>query len=310
MTIALQQACNLDDERACELLAAAYTDVARHDDARVVNERLCTRGNWGACDALAFSFVMYPPKDPVRAAQLYEKACQNAHAKSCNHLGIIYERAWVEGAPSDKIEALYTQACDAGVDGGCHNLAIFYLRPGPAHDEARAVSIFERLCERNYQTACVDLGDRLSRGRGVAIDKPRGQALLKQACDQRNGYGCAFLGRALFSETSPTDTAQRKEAIHQLMRGCSFDSPRSCEWAADFANETPGVLEASVIAELYPRAFRMYSHSCIENRHGRNCAMAAMMLGEGKATPATLTKEDLIKLACTYDDRTCDWNYP
>jgi TPR repeat protein len=102
-------------------------------------------------------------RDPARAAELFEGACETEMA-GCFHLaGLI---AAGEGVTQDweRARELYEQACNGTLRDGegsapvaesCHRLAELYVAGnGIERDVFRAGSRFRRACSLGHQEAC------------------------------------------------------------------------------------------------------------------------------------------------------------
>jgi TPR repeat protein len=55
----------------------------------------------------------------VKAAQLFQRACDLGNAAGCNNLGVLYDKGI--GVAQDKVKAaqLFRKACDGGIAQGC-----------------------------------------------------------------------------------------------------------------------------------------------------------------------------------------------
>jgi len=60
-------------------------------------------------------------KDFGKAAQLFQKACDNREMFGCNNLGNIYYNGYGVAKDIYKAMELYQKACDGGVKVGCYN---------------------------------------------------------------------------------------------------------------------------------------------------------------------------------------------
>ncbi len=64
----------------------------------------------------------------AKAAELFQKACDNNYSPGCINLGVIYSNGY--GVKQDKAMAakLYTKACELDATKGCYLLGNFYLK--------------------------------------------------------------------------------------------------------------------------------------------------------------------------------------
>ena len=64
---------------------------------------------------------------------------------------------------------------------------------GVAKDEARALALYKRACDRGSASTCSHLGALYRDGTGVPKEPARAAALFKQACDDGDPAGCSSL---------------------------------------------------------------------------------------------------------------------
>jgi TPR repeat protein len=71
------------------------------------------------------------PKDVVKAARLYETACDAGWTAGCYNLAIMFENG--RGVPLDRDRAarLYDSACSAGAKGACERAKGLRANAGP-----------------------------------------------------------------------------------------------------------------------------------------------------------------------------------
>ena len=97
-------------------------------------------------------------RDPVRAAEFYQRACDGGLASGCFQFALLY--AYGDGMPLDQARATesYRRACDGDYMSGCAALARSYYRgDGIAQDRSVAQGLFQRACEGGLQDACEQL---------------------------------------------------------------------------------------------------------------------------------------------------------
>eukprot|EP01137_Pigoraptor_chileana_P016989 Opistho-2@74392 len=144
------------------------------------------------------------PKDIIKGAQYYARACEMHNVESCNNLGLLHQRG-SGGVPRDipRAIALFKTACDMNYANGCFNLGALHLvgegggpsgspsesasasaggaSPAPYKDLPRAFEYSVRACEMGHVYGCVNASRMASLGDGV----PRDDALAKKV--QGNG---------------------------------------------------------------------------------------------------------------------------
>ena len=83
--------------------------------------------NTSFCEDL-FELVLeaYNKGEFDKAAQQWQKACDDNVARACHNLGVLYEDA--KGVKQDyhKAAKLYKRSCDGGFVGSCLNLGVLY----------------------------------------------------------------------------------------------------------------------------------------------------------------------------------------
>ena len=97
-------------------------------------------------------------RDPVRAAEFYQRACDGGIASGCFQFALLH--AYGDGVPRDQARATesYRRACDGDYMSGCAALARSYYRgDGISQDRSVAQELFERACEGGHQDACEQL---------------------------------------------------------------------------------------------------------------------------------------------------------
>ena len=71
-------------------------------------------------------------------------------------------------------------------------------------DPKKAVALYTKACDGNYEPGCYYLGRMYATGRGVAMDAVKAKALFKRACDK--GVAAACKEEAAPPATKPTMT--------------------------------------------------------------------------------------------------------
>jgi acyl-CoA synthetase (AMP-forming)/AMP-acid ligase II len=143
-------------------------------------------------DSIVDAAVVGAP-DPVRAQELYQRACQNGDADSCGALEPLPEPA-VEpagaaeppapAAPASSLGDRLAEACDQGDNAACADLGARSTHgDGVPRDTALAARLFQRACANGAMEACTDLGILYEVGEGVSRDETRAERLFQLACN-------------------------------------------------------------------------------------------------------------------------------
>jgi TPR repeat protein len=154
----------------------------------------CDSGELRACGVLGqlyLSGLKGAPKDPVRAAELFRRNCDQRLFSSCAYLGTCYERG--EGVPKDLAAALrlYRRACDADDRGvGCSDLEFLCEKQnGFAEDQCRPNEQDRRACEERGER-CSLLALQLKTGSGLEKDLVAAARLYRRACGANSQWAC------------------------------------------------------------------------------------------------------------------------
>ncbi|HJW75583.1 MAG TPA: trypsin-like peptidase domain-containing protein, partial [Thermoleophilia bacterium] len=187
------------------------------------------RGTYQAGDREvdARSFLSTPPRAPgwSNACQGPDlapcrAACDGGDPSSCVKLADRIAGARGDPGAARQAAPLYRRACDAGVAGGCHGLALLALdRLAPGTDTER-VALEERACTGGIARGCDAVGIALRDGQGVARDLARAAALFGKACDLSDGLGCRLLAELTFDGRGVARSAQQSAWLYQ--KGCSL----------------------------------------------------------------------------------------
>jgi TPR repeat protein len=172
--------------------------------------------------------------DLVRAAELYQRACDGGIVDGCGHvegviqelrdrcndavtarcteLGHVYERGI--GVLADVYYAahFYNMACDAKDPVGCSHLGTLYDEGrGVGTDWAEAARLYAKACEGGVAHGCNDLGYLFEHGRGIGLpDEQRARALYREGCERGSGTACMHAW--VLAEREKTTKNARPEA--------------------------------------------------------------------------------------------------
>lgn len=287
----------------------------------------CSRGDAVSCHNLAelFDRGQGVPKDPARAAMLFQQSCQGGSADACSDLGAHLRDG--AGVPRDEIAAvqLHQRACMAGAAAGCDRwAAALSSGRGTARDEVRAAALWDRGCRGGHAPSCGKLGMNYMRGDGVPRDTTRGLELLKAAC--AGGALCVGLGMVYKGGRGmPRNDALALDLFKRAcargdqlactgvanMKGWGRGAPRDDAAALDIfrrvcaAGTTYGCTRVGLMTELgrgtpqnLAQAAAIYARSC-ETGATDGCASLAMLHHFGGGVPRDKAREAwLLAEAC------------
>jgi TPR repeat protein len=87
--------------------------------------RACDQGWMTGCDDLGAAYLqgLGTPRDPIRAAAAFEKACNGRVAVACSNLGFMHYSG--DGLPRDEVKGVgyLKQACELGMPNACRWLS-------------------------------------------------------------------------------------------------------------------------------------------------------------------------------------------
>jgi len=198
---AAETACAAGDSQGCWWqalqLASAGDDDTRYARVESLLDGACSGGVGGACDSLGFHYLRRhtSPGYAAKAHGAFRRACD--HDVGCDHL-----EACPEG-DSTHVQALAGETLAAEEDcrqGRMDRCLSFGIRlktgNGVTRDQARAATLFERVCDSGDPYGCWYLGGMLARGEGIPEDDDRAAALFRRCCDADHPNGCVDLAFA------------------------------------------------------------------------------------------------------------------
>ncbi len=149
-------------------------------------------------------------------------------------------------------------------------------------DPKRAFTLFESACTARYAPACLQLGVmyQSGRGRAVAKDRDKANALFEKGCELGDGAGCQKRGSVAL------DADEAKEARGWFDKGCTKDDGVACGYLALMIDHGyGGAKDAADAKAKYEKAHKLLA--CPGS--GMACYMRAYFLEAGlgvKADPA------------------------
>jgi len=224
------RACNGKWEDACGLLSSQLLAGTEEERAKGVKglEESCAKGSANACRFLGQLRLAGTklPKDPAKAAQDFERACEAKELKSCADGATLF---WAgrDGVTRDAARAarLAKKACDGGVTAGCRLVAVGHLQ-GATRDDAAAMKLLEKSCTDGDGESCAGAGLLYRHGLGTAPNPSFAAGLFEKACSGKYGYGCALLAAARYDGLSGTKDFEGARSA--LQRACSTGYGPAC----------------------------------------------------------------------------------
>ena len=117
----------------------------------------CEAGHVGACHQVGRGFWKGHglPRDPAKAAVLFQRICSDDAPVACSDLANIHYAGHGVKQDSAKAASLNERACDLGLSISCTNLGVAYeMGEGVARDARKALTLYERACESGEANAC------------------------------------------------------------------------------------------------------------------------------------------------------------
>jgi TPR repeat protein len=187
----------LSPKGACLALAKrASTARATSEEcnALALETRCGTGADAWACNQLGWAYEKGDGvrKDPVHAAQLYDKSCGQGNAWGCYALAYMYDNGTGVKQDAPRSTVLFKRGCDGGELESCGQLAQHLQRGiGVAQNEAAAIPLFERACQKGREAwSCWQLGEAYASGRGVSVNAVQAAQLRTQACKGGEKRAC------------------------------------------------------------------------------------------------------------------------
>ncbi|GMV14540.1 MAG: sel1 repeat family protein [Sorangiineae bacterium PRO1] len=226
------RACNGKWEDACGLLSSQLLAGNEEERAKGVKglEESCAKGSPNACrflGSLRLSGTKLP-RDPAKAAQDFERACEGKELKSCVDAATLF-LAGRDGVARnvEKAAKLAKKGCDGGQIAGCRLVALGQLQGlGAGRDDAAALKLLEKSCADGDGESCAGAGLLYRHGFGTSANPSFATGLFDKACQARYGYGCALLAAARYDGSGvPKDFDAARAA---LGRACSSGYGPAC----------------------------------------------------------------------------------
>lgn len=259
------QSCDLGHAPSCNNLAVLLTRSGHQDQAQVLQQRACERGDGRACFNLGFQLEQSTVSNPAAASAYYRQACALNYVEGCYYLGFLYRYG-------------------RGVD----------------KDTERGTKLYEQACEASYARACSSLGSILQRGDGVEVDAALAREYFQRACDLGFARGCTNLGLSAPSvDPSPEGARASRPALTSLewlQKGCDSEDAKGCSRL--------GIryLKGDGVEKDFGRARQLFEKSC-ELSYQPGCSNLGVLFEDGLGVDKDLDRaRSLYREACDADE--------
>ena len=237
------------------------------------------------------------------AARRYlSKACTFHHAEACNLLGTMVNTA--KGGPRDPKRAaeLFDIACKGKVATACVELGtMLFEGDGITKDAERAVVMFQSTCggEPAQPRACTALGRAHVEGDGIE-GKPSlevAERMFRKACAADHAPGCVEVG-ALFRTKTASRPQERSEnqttAMEFFHKACRIEPSQGCFELAEMHRDKELPEPSDHKASL------LFQKAC-QADPTRGCFEAAELMSSSTRLDARSSEiESLYNLACDH----------
>ncbi len=257
---------------------AAHPDPARGLATLTQN---CERASHGpSCTLLGFLYSRgrAVEADPVRAMQLFVKACGGGDVDGCFNVGDFAERVGLYA----EARTAFAHACDIGSGLACSRGGDLYR--GTQGDTKADPATARKLYKASYTLvsplcpgdggACYIAGFLYENGYGIDKNATAALTAYRQGCTAGSGEACVALGAALDSGLGGTADATGANAAY--LTACEED---------DNANACQKISERLAKANQdLPHAFQMAKRAC--DLDAQNCGTVGELYRLGLGTPA------------------------
>lgn len=102
----------------------------------------------------------YQQKDYFKAAELFEKVCQEGNLNGCSNLGYLHDQGYGVRQNYEKAVELYTKACDGKIGLACFNLGAMYVDESNSLESSslarynKALEFMGRGCDYKNSHSC------------------------------------------------------------------------------------------------------------------------------------------------------------
>jgi serine/threonine protein kinase len=195
--------CDLGNTAGCVALSDAYGSGPLKDPAKSYEfaRRACEANNKTGCaqEVLALVLGNGVPKDVQGGISQLDGMCTNQQQPAaCEDLAKLYSGGLSRDVASDAIKQRdYThKACLAGSTLYCGIEHVLAKGDSLQSKGLQNYALLKANCDKGDLVQCTLLGENLISGKGgIAVDKDKGNALLKDACAKGIARACTDLGQ-------------------------------------------------------------------------------------------------------------------
>jgi TPR repeat protein len=192
----------------------------------------------------------------------------------------------------DKAMTFYERACEKGEGKACHNLAVSYARgDGVSKDAAKAEEYYRAGCQAEEMQSCFNLAVMLNET-GKPATQREAMTLFNKACEGGDATGCLNAGLLMRSPPGGKMSAKPAEAANLFQKACDADLAAGClELGRQAATGTGVDQDLQRAAMLFQKACQRDSASA--------CAFLAGLHAEGRGVNKDDQRAmDLYRRAC------------
>ena len=233
-----RKGCDAELSSSCARMGAYYAvgkGVRQNwQQAADFLEKACAEWPHFLCLNAGAAYFAYVPDKKAHGVALMEKSCNVVPGRSCVLVGQIYEIG--DGVPEDLQRAAewYEKICDNPIGGGdaCYHLGYLHeAGQGVPRDLTRAASLFEKACGEKSTKGCFHAGAAYMDGKGVTADPKRAAGFFATGCDANHGDACFKLARCyMLGEGVQQDGGK---AMELLDKACTAGSIEACQRLRD-----------------------------------------------------------------------------
>lgn len=211
-------------------------------------QKKCDAGDAAACRTLGQGYATGSgvKQDELKAAVLFEKACDKEVAEACFRAAYLRFAPGVELGDTSvkgtlKNDGLAARDADKGCKAGNAAACGLYGRMElygrtPNADRKHAFELLDKVCSSSNPNdvvgpACDKLGYAYETGTGVAADIVKARSLYEKSCGLDHAPGCGRLGDLFV--TGQGGEKNPKKAVELYQKACKAGVGESCDALKD-----------------------------------------------------------------------------
>lgn len=192
--------------------------------------RSCLTG-LAALAGLALAAPAVAQEESGKSLAEYEAACEAYDLNACHQAGRAYMLGDAADPPAEiddaRAIALFTKACDRDFAVSCNNLGILAERAEEgAPIRGDAIAYFTKGCDLGEEISCENLGIRYYEGRGVEKDVARAAQLFGKSCEAGRARPC--FNAAVLHRSGQTGTVDLPIGALYLAKACDLEFAAGC----------------------------------------------------------------------------------